>query len=361
MQTEHVSNRVEADLNQWKQKEERFSQMFSFTVTSNRDFLKEKLQYYNRIAAKYKNSDNPEEKLAIRILKQEQNRIEKQLYPNLWLRLLRKLTVEPIQQKYIAQKEEKQIVQNTEALKNLIHKAGFGQVVPQVEESIKKGLPEFKIPVSYYVSEKERMNFQLSFHKDTNGQYQFEKYQAMLQSDNKSVQNRQQTFRPNNTTTITANQAYNLLSGRALQLEASKLEAKQDKWLQLDFTDKDAMGNYRMKEFRADYGYDLKQVLKELPLEQKQNQQLMDKLFTELVNGNRQMVFLQKGNLEQKYFIEANPQQKSITLYDAQMKKVSLSSVLEQKNEKRETQSARIAKTIQLQPGKAKRNGLSLG
>ncbi|MDJ1503587.1 hypothetical protein [Xanthocytophaga agilis] len=361
MQTEHVSNRVEADLNQWKQKEERFSQLFSFNVTSNRDFLKEKLQYYNRIAAKYKNSDNPEEKLAIRILKQEQNRIEKQLYPNLWLRLLRKLNVEPIQQKYIAQKEEKQIVQNTEALKNLIHKAGFGQVTSQLEESIKQGLPEFKIPVSYYVSEKERMNFQLTFHKDKNGQYQFENYQAILQSDNKSVQNRQQTFRPDNTTSITANQAYNLLSGRALQVEASQLEAKQGKWVQLDFTDKDAMGNYRMKEFRADYGYDLKQVLKELPLEQKQNQQLMDKLFKELVNGNRQMVFLHKGNLEQKYFIEANPQQKSITLYDAQMKKVSLSSVLEQKNEKRETQAAQIAKTIQLQPGKAKRNGLSLG
>ena len=41
-------NRVEAELNQWRSREERFSKLFSFSLSNNRALLKEKLDYYDR-------------------------------------------------------------------------------------------------------------------------------------------------------------------------------------------------------------------------------------------------------------------------------------------------------------------------
>jgi len=70
-------NRVEAELNQWRSREERFSKLFSFSLSNNRALLKEKLDYYDRIAAKYKGTQDLDERFALRVLRQERNRIEK--------------------------------------------------------------------------------------------------------------------------------------------------------------------------------------------------------------------------------------------------------------------------------------------
>lgn len=360
MRTEQITNRVAAELHQWQGKEQRLGQLFSFDVTSDRAFLKEKLKYYNAITARYKDSVNAEEKLALRMLQRESSRIEKQLYPNLLVRLLRKLTVEPLQQKYLARQEVKQRLQNQQALKNALHKAGFGQVANQLEQHLRKGLNEFTIPVSQYMSEKQQMNYQLSFAKDASGQYGFKQYIATLNSNHDPAQNKHQLFRKEEG--ITAEQAYNLLAGRAIGTEQTALDgSKQTGWLQLDFTDKDALGNHRMKEFHASYGDTLKQVLNQLPLEQKLDEQGIEKLLTDLRNGNRPMVFLQKDGLEQKYFIEANPGRNSVTLYDYRMKKVSINSVLEQKATHQKPHIAQTTDIRQLHPGKGRRNGISVG
>ena len=63
--------------------------LFSFSLSSNRALLKEKLEYYERIAARYRGTQDQEERFALRMLRQERNRIEKQLYPNPLIRLLR--------------------------------------------------------------------------------------------------------------------------------------------------------------------------------------------------------------------------------------------------------------------------------
>ncbi len=358
--TNLITNRVAAELRHWQEKQQRLSQLFSFDVTTDRDFLQEKLQYYNAITARYQNSANPEERLALRILRRESSRIEKQLYPNLLLRLLRKLAVQPLKQQYLARQEAKERLQNEQTIKNALHKAGFGQVTNKLDEYLRKGLPEFAIPISQFVSEKERINYQLSFAKDTSGQYQFKQYIATLNATNDPARNKHQLFRKEQG--ITAHQAYNLLAGRAIEREQNVLNgSQQTTWLQLDFTDKDALGSYRMKEFHAGYGDTLKQVLNQLPLEEKLHEQGIEKLLNDLRNGNRPMVFLQKDGLEQKYFIEANPGRNSVTLYDYQMKKVRLDSVLASKMGQSETQAVQPDKSLPMQPGKARRNGLSLG
>ncbi|MBS1735566.1 MAG: hypothetical protein JSS98_03070 [Bacteroidetes bacterium] len=313
-------NRVETELNQWRSREERFSKLFSFSLSSNKALLKEKLQYYDRIAAKYKGTGNIDERFALGMLKQERNRIEKQLYPNLLIRLLRRLLVVPVKEHIVIRQDNRKIEQNSQSLHQQVRRAGFTNLAAKIEEQIKQGQQQFSIPVSYYINDKERLNHQLSFVKDQSGTYHFEGYKTNLYNESKPNEQRQQYFNMKNGYEINTTEAYNLLAGRAIK--------KNGTWKQLDFNDKDANGNFRMKEFHSGYGYNLQKILQQLPLKELLNESEANKLHDALKNGNRVAVsFIKNGN-EQRYYIEANPQFKSVNIYDEHSRKITLNTAL---------------------------------
>jgi len=358
MNTNQLVNRVENDLNQWRLREERFTKLFPFNLANNKAFLREKLNYLDRVAAKYKGTGNQEERIALRILKQERNEIGKQLYPNLLLRLLRGILLIAKQQ-YAVKQIKKQAASNEQVLKETLVKTGFGNVSNKLEQYMKQEQQQFSVPVSYYVNEKEQLNFSLSFSKNQNGQYQFESYKAILKNDDKPGENRLQNFSIEPGNTITATQAYNLLSGRSVQTEYQEANGnKQAGWIQLDFNDKDAAGNYRIKEFNTSYGYDLKSVLQQLPLKELSNSIEVEKLENALKSGSRHAVSFLKDGKEQTFFIEANPQFKSINIYDEHLKKISVASALGNKT----AEPAQLAKKTNLRQEmrEEKKKGLSI-
>jgi hypothetical protein len=105
-------------------------------------------------------------------------------------------------------------------------------------------------------------------------------------------------------------------------------------WMQMDFKESDASGNYKMKQYHQNYGYDLEKVLANHPIKELNNEQDKLRLTDSLNKGNRQSVtFIENGN-EQKHFIEANPKFKSINIYDGNMQRI----VNNQSKGERETQ-----------------------
>lgn len=345
-------NRVENDLQQWRSREERFSKLFSFNLSGNKALLKEKLRFYDSIAAKYKGTHSQDERFALRMLKQERRQIERVLYPNLLLRLLRRMIV-PVRQQYLLKQEIKQTTANAEVLRNTLQRTGFGNLIPKMEENIAKGQALFSIPVSQYVSEKERLDYNLSFSKDHNGAYRFDGYKAELHNGQKQDIKRQQYFGMDTEHGVTATQAYNLLSGRAVMKEQS---FDQGKWMQLDFNDKDMQGNFKVREFHAAYGYDLLKTLQQLPLKELQEHRNTQKLLDGLKTGERKAVSFVKDGKEQRFFIEANPQHKSINIYDEHAKKISLSSALGNKTMEAVKASQKMGE--EQSRSQAKRNGM---
>ncbi|TRX30275.1 hypothetical protein FNW52_20350, partial [Flavobacterium sp. ZT3R18] len=301
-------NRVETELSQWRSREERFSKLFSFSLSNNRTLLKEKLHHYERIAAKYKSSQNLDERFALRMLKQEKNRILKQLYPNLLVRLVRKVLVAPLIEQISIRQDLKEVEQNSQSLHDLVQRIGFRDLSARIDQQISQGQDQFSIPVSYYINEKERLDHQLTFVKDQAGHYQFEGYKTALQNESKPEETRQHYFKMQEDYSIDTTQAYNLLAGRAIQKEGS--------WIQLDLNDKDSNGNYLIKEFHSGYGYDLEKAVQQLPLKELSNKTEADKLQDALKQGSRQSVILIKNGNEHRFYIEANPQFKLVNIYD---------------------------------------------
>jgi hypothetical protein len=320
MDNQQPVNRVEMELNQWRSREERFSKLFSFSLSSNRALLKEKLEYYDRTAAKYKGTPDLDERFALKVLRQERNRIEKQLYPNLLIRLLRRLLVVLFKEQVVIRQNERRTEQNNQILHSQLQRAGFPGLSNKIEEQIRQGQPQFVVPISYYINDKERLDRQLSFVKDQSGQYRFEGYKTNLHNEAKPEEQRNQFFSMRTGYSINATEAYNLLAGRAIKKEGT--------WMQLDMNDKDPHGNFRIKEFHSGYGYDLEKILQKLPLKELLNKNDADSLRDVLRQGNRQSVsFIKNGN-EQRYYIEANPQFKSLNVYDEHSRKITLNTAL---------------------------------
>ncbi|CAD0004855.1 hypothetical protein [Flavobacterium chungangense] len=312
-------NRVEMELKQWHSREERFSKLFNFSLSNSRSLLKEKLHHYERIGSKYKGTKNIEERFALKMLEQEKSKILKQLYPNLLVRLVRKLLVAPLIDQIAVNKDVKEAQKNNQALYDQVQRIGFKDLSNQIDDQIKQGQEQFSIPVSYYINEKERLDHELSFSKNQSGQYQFDGYKTTLQNELKPEENRSQYFKLQERNSVDTKQAYNLLAGRAVQKEKS--------WIQLDLNDKDASGNHRVKEFNSGYGYDLEKAV-QLPLKELSNKNEADKLKYDLKQGNRLPVTLIKNGNEHRFYIEANPQFKSVNIYDEHSRKITLSTAL---------------------------------
>ncbi|MCD0474071.1 hypothetical protein LPB87_06650 [Flavobacterium sp. EDS] len=341
-------NRVEMELNQWRSREERFSKLFNFSLSNNRSLIKEKLHHYERIGTKYKGTKNIEERFALQMLKQEKNKILKQLYPNLLVRLIRKLVVAPLIDQIAVRNDVKEEQKNNQALYDQVQRIGFKDLSSHIEQQLKQGQEQFTIPISYYVNEKERLYHELSFAKDQSGRYQFGGYKTTFQNESNPEENRSQYFKVQHENSINVTEAYNLLAGRAIQKEGS--------WRQLDLNDKDVSGDHRIKEFHSSYGYSLESALQELPLKELSNKTNACKLQDALRQGNRELVTLLKNGKEHQFYIEANPQFKSVNIYDGHSRKITLATALGDKKTETVRQIQKVSETPRM--NHSRRNGL---
>jgi hypothetical protein len=343
-------NRVEMELNQWRSREERFSKLFSFSLSNNSSLLKEKLHHYEHIATKYKDSQNLDERFALRMIKQERIRMLKQLYPNLLVRLVRRVLVVPLIEQIAVRQNLKEMEQNSQLLHEQVQRIGFSDLSTRIDQQIRKGQDQFTIPISHYINEKERLNHELSFVKDQRGHYQFEGYKTTLQNESKLEENRSHCFKIQEGYSIDTIQAYNLLAGRSVQ--------KEGVWIQLDLNDKDPNGNYRIKEFHSGYGYDLEKAVQQLPLKGLSNKIEADKLLDALKLGSRQSVILMRNGNEHRFYIEANPQFKTVNIYDEHSRKVTLATVLG--NKTMETVKQMQKNNEHQEENQSKRNGMRI-
>jgi hypothetical protein len=321
----HV-NRIELETAEWNSKEERLRKLFKSSPSLEKSLSEEKLRWCENMLTKHKNTNHLVERSALQIIKNERSILIKQVYPNRYGQFFYKLLNLLILEKVNAKIQISDQLKNNRSLEDKLKQAGFNNVFSKAERYMKLGHMKFTVPVSYYLNEKERMDHSLSFKKDDLGYYQFGGFKTSLHDYTKLSENKQHYFSANEAGIFNAAQAYDLLSGRSVFHEGS--------WKQLDLNDRDADGNYKIKEFPDSYGYNIEKALSQLPLKISDQLELAS-LITSLKDGRREEAVILKDGSEQKVFIEANPQYRSLNIYNENLKKISLSNV--QNNRKNET------------------------
>lgn len=315
-------NRVEAELADWQSKELRFGKYFLGNVPDNKAILSAKLQHYEGIVAKYRSSLNKQEVFAVKLVVAERNKLVKQLFPNLYLRVLRKIIYTLFVERIRALKYCRELRKNHENVSQSVLKTGFKQAVPLVMAQMQKGLSKFDVPLNYYVSENEHIIHRLSFSKNQNDQYEFDGYKTTMYNELEPGGVKEHFFKVEGSTGFNVKESFNLLSGRAVE--------KEGKWMQLDLCDKNNEGNFRVKEFHSDFAFDLEKTIGSLPLEQLRDESSKTKLLESLKEGNLTAVNFSKNKSDIRY-IECSPKFRSLNIYDENLQKLSMAEALSKK------------------------------
>jgi hypothetical protein len=219
---------------------------------------------------------------------------------------------------------------NFEYLQKQLKLTGFGEGhTEKLKEGLQQQKPEFTL---FHQQDYGKDNTVATLHfrksNDTD-MYFFNRYNLLLKNDQHPDPVKQTFYINQNQSNITQKEGYNLLSGRAVEKEiATKEGNKYQAWLQLNFKETDKHGNYMVKQFHQNYGFDLEKTLAKLPIKELAGEESKTRLLESLQRGNRQSVTLQVGDTERKAFIEAAPQFKSLNLYDEHMKRVHAQTLL---------------------------------
>ena len=212
---------------------------------------------------------------------------------------------------------------NYDYLKDQVKFTGFGEVLQDgLKEKMQKGTPEFQL---YYNGAfgKDIATAALHFKKsEQSDMYFFNKYDLTLKPEN-SADMMKQTFYIGKTNNITLKEAYNLMSGRAVNKDLTNKEGQvYNAWLQIDFKETDKNGNFLQKQYHQNYGFDLEKELRKHPIKELMSEPDKTRLLESLQKGNRQAVTFTKDGADQRMFVEANPKFKTVTVYSESMQRV---------------------------------------
>lgn len=220
---------------------------------------------------------------------------------------------------------------NLDYLKEGLKYLGFGEGLnDKLAENIIKKQDQFQLKTENQYGN-DKVSYVLDFKKGSESDmYFFNRYSATIK--NEAGEEKTQSFYPKKNTGITAKEAYNLLSGRAVNKDLTNSEGQPyNAWLQIDWNQKDNHGNHKYRTIHEAYGYNLEKELQRHPIKELNDITSKERLMQSLERGNLHQVIFLKGDKEEKMHIEANPQFKTLNIYDESGKKVF------QENERKES------------------------
>ncbi len=242
---------------------------------------------------------------------------------------------------------------NYDYLSNQLKYTGFGEdLQQQLKEKLQKQEPEFTLSFQKDYGKDETVAT-LHFRKsDESDIYFFNRYNLVLKNDQHPDAIKQAFYINNKEDNITLKEAYNLMSGRAIFKEKINKEGeKYNAWQQLNFKETDAHGNFKLRPFNDNYGFDLKVVLQNHPIKELLTETDSQRLIESLERGNRQSVTLTIQGKEQKVFIEAAPQFKSLNFYEASGQRIRTDKLYESNSAEQSVKQDDQKKSLKQNPG----------
>lgn len=250
-------------------------------------------------------------------------------------------------------------MKNLEFLKDQLKYTGFGEGFDsELRQKIDKGLAEFQINHRAEFG-KDVVSATLNYTKSASSDMYFlNNYKVDLKPEN-TTELMSQIFRIGKENNITLKEAYNLMNGRAIYKQWTKIEKqgegesaryvvtdeKYHAWKQMNFKETDKVGNFKFDTYSDNYGFKPEVLIQQLPLKELENEVQSKWLIDSMLKGNRQQVTLLINGEQQQGFVVANPQFKKIDTYDANMKKIKLDHGLENGNVKTRNEAVNQSET----------------
>lgn len=306
-------NRAEQLYRNWEAQQK---QLESISGVDSRVIQQQKYNYLRQ--GLYRLSLNPSEheKLTLHVLRSVTDKLQKQLYPHPLVRLLHQIKAALYDKPAHLRDFVKQRDQNLDELKGQLKTMGLASFSGKLEKYLDYETGKVNIDMTSQLSDKGRLDVSLNMEKDQFGKYRLQHYEATLLKNGES---RSFTFQPDSG--IAANEVANLLAGRAVKKNYETADGSiAQKWVQLDFQQKDKNGNPKLMEFHEVYGYNLKNELLANSTALGTSGLAKDKVIQSLEQGNQVSFTLYNST----FYLQADPAGKGISLFDKEMKPVTV-------------------------------------
>lgn len=205
------------------------------------------------------------------------------------------------------------------------------QRVPVIEHAFKKDFDGDKVNAVLHLRKSESSDhyhlnkFDLSLQKE--GQLTEAKHTFYVNAVKST--NEQGEKNPDNLYTL--KEGYNLLAGRPVFKHMTNFEGNAyDSWVQLNLKNKLESGNFEMKQYTKNYGFELEAVLNKYPIKELTNEQYKANLIDSLNRGNLQKAtFVGAEGKEEKLYISPVVTMGQLNVYDLDKQRIPTDKLLE--------------------------------
>lgn len=212
---------------------------------------------------------------------------------------------------------------NLEYLQEQVKYTGFGENLElPLKEAVELGQEKFALHHEREFG-KDSVSVNLNFSKSKQSDmYFFNSYQVNLQKEG-NEESINQTFYINKGNNISLREAYNMMDGRSVFKKLTNRDGGEyNAWVELDFKQSEANGNYKLRTFNENYGFDIDKIIEKQPIKELDSSQMKQDLIESLKKGNMALVTYTNGDKEEKRYVAANPQFKTVNFYDIEKREI---------------------------------------
>ncbi|MEJ2881505.1 hypothetical protein [Pedobacter sp. GR22-6] len=290
-----------------------------------KDSARQQYDFLQRGINRISKGASPDEKLVLDMVRKTVTKLEKQLFPNPFLRALHKFKSAVFDKPLQAVRLEKLKTENIASLKETLGGLGLKSDKINLERLLDyegaKAAVELTSPwgTNNY---KVKVNFEM----EPSGRYQTQSFTGTLKDALNPANTRSFTFDVE--LGINAREAANLLQGRAVlkyfPVEDNKMASK---WLQLDFQHLTSEGKPQLKESPADHEFNLKQQVSAIAEALNKPELVSLRALNGLEEGNQ--ISLKQVN-GPTYYFAADPLNKQIMMLNDKRKPITLHQLKKQ-------------------------------
>jgi hypothetical protein len=229
---------------------------------------------------------------------------------------------------------------------NQLKRTGFAEAfTPELKVKMEQGLPEIQHSFKKEY-EGDRVETILHLKKSATSDFYFlNKFDLQLQKEGQANAIKQTFYLTQRTrgneeengskqrleNKYTLKEGYNLLAGRPVFKDLVNQEGHDyQAWVKLNFKNTLGSGNYEMKQYHTNYGFDLEKTLGHYPIKELANQQYKQSLMDSLERGNLQKAtFVGPDGKEEKLFISPNITLGALNVYDQNKQRLPTETLVE--------------------------------
>jgi hypothetical protein len=229
---------------------------------------------------------------------------------------------------------------------NQLKRTGFAEAfTPELRAKMEQGLPEIK-----HLFRKEydgdRVEATLHLKKSATSDFYFlNKFDLQLQKEGQANAVKQTFYLTKRNkgneaedgskqrleNKYTLKEGYNLLAGRPVFKDLVSQEGKEyQAWVKLNLKNVQNNGNFELKQYHTNYGFDLEKTLNNYPIKELANPQYKQSLVDSLQRGNLQKAtFVGPDGKEVKLLISPNITFGSLNVYDQNKQRMPTETLVE--------------------------------